>query len=114
MTEEYGHIPDGFFLSQKEVEELRNAKKELTDYGKKRLKEMSEKKIIWTSILDERYECKVVRNSHYSGQLRVFDNREKKYLCDEEVRLSYGATFGPDAVDVVEWQDKILEIVDGN
>jgi hypothetical protein len=40
MTEEYGHIPDGFFLSQKEIEELRNAKKELTDYGKQRLKEM--------------------------------------------------------------------------
>ena len=43
----------------------------------------------------------------------MFDNQEKKYLYDEEVRLSYGATFGPDAVDVVEWQDKVVEIVDG-
>jgi hypothetical protein len=69
--------------------------------------------IIWSNILDERYECKVSRNSHYSGQLTIFDNQLKKFLYDEEVRLSFGATFGPDALDVNEWQDKIIEIVDG-
>jgi hypothetical protein len=40
IPETIGHISDGFFLSEKEVEDLRNAKKELTDYGKQRLKEM--------------------------------------------------------------------------
>jgi len=99
-------------LTQEEVEELRNKKYELTEYGKQRLRELMEKPI-WTATLDERYECNVTRNSHYSGQLKVFDNQEKKYLYDEEVRLSYGATFGPDAIDVVEWQDKVVEIVDG-
>jgi hypothetical protein len=43
MTEEYGHIPDGFFLSEKEIEDLRNSKKELTDYGRKKLRELLEK-----------------------------------------------------------------------
>jgi hypothetical protein len=43
MTEEYGHIPDAFHLSQKEVEELRNSKKELTEYAKKKLQELKEK-----------------------------------------------------------------------
>jgi hypothetical protein len=43
MSEEYGHLPDGFFLSDKEVEELRNAKKELTDYARARLRELLEK-----------------------------------------------------------------------
>jgi hypothetical protein len=43
MTEEYGHIPDGFFLSQSEIENLRNAKKELTDYGREKLRELLEK-----------------------------------------------------------------------
>jgi hypothetical protein len=43
MSEGYGHLPDGFFLSDKEVEELRNAKKELTDYGRARLRELIEK-----------------------------------------------------------------------
>jgi hypothetical protein len=43
MTEEYGHIPDGFFLSEKEIEDLRNAKKELTTYGREKLRELLEK-----------------------------------------------------------------------
>jgi hypothetical protein len=43
MTEEYGHIPDGFFLSEKEIEDLRNAKKELTDYGREKLKKLMKK-----------------------------------------------------------------------
>ena len=40
MTEEYGHIPDGFLLNPKEVEELRKSKKELTEYGKQKLRKM--------------------------------------------------------------------------
>jgi hypothetical protein len=43
MTEEYGHIPDGFFLSQSEIDELRNAKKDLTEYAKKKLQELMKK-----------------------------------------------------------------------
>ena len=44
MTEEYGHTPDGFFLSDKEVEDLRKSKKELTEYGKQKIKEKQDKK----------------------------------------------------------------------
>jgi hypothetical protein len=40
MTEEYGHIPDGFLLNPEEVEELRNKKHELTEYGKDKIREM--------------------------------------------------------------------------
>jgi hypothetical protein len=43
MSEEYGHIPDGFFLSEKEIEDLRNSKKELTTYGREKLRELIEK-----------------------------------------------------------------------
>ena len=43
MTDEYGNIPDGFFLSEKEVKELRNAKKELTTYFREQLKKLKEK-----------------------------------------------------------------------
>ena len=45
MTEEYGHIPDGFFLSEKEIEDLRKSKKQLTEYGKRRLKELAKEGI---------------------------------------------------------------------
>ena len=40
MTEKYGNLPDGFFLSQSEIEDLRKSKKELTDYGKEKLKKL--------------------------------------------------------------------------
>ena len=40
MSEEYGHIPDGFFLSPEEVNELRKSKRELTDYAKEKLKKL--------------------------------------------------------------------------
>jgi hypothetical protein len=43
MSEEYGHLPDGFFLSEKEIEDLRNSKKELTDYGREQLKKLKER-----------------------------------------------------------------------
>ena len=43
MNEEYGHIPDAFQLSQKEIEELRKNKNQLTQYAKEKLKELKEK-----------------------------------------------------------------------
>jgi hypothetical protein len=43
MNEEYGNLPDGFFLSPEEVNELRKSKRELTDYAKQKLKELIEK-----------------------------------------------------------------------
>lgn len=69
--------------------------------------------VVWESILDDRYDCKVTRNSEYSGQLKVLDNQTKEYLYDEEVFLSYGAFFGPDSADVADWRDKIVKVVDG-
>ncbi len=43
MSEEYGNIPDGFILSQCEIDELRKSKRELTEYAKQKLKELIEK-----------------------------------------------------------------------
>ena len=42
MNEEYGNLPDGFFLSPEEIVNLRNSKKELTTYGKQKLGELME------------------------------------------------------------------------
>jgi predicted ATPase len=42
MTEEYGHIPDGFLLNPEELEELRKSKRELTDYAKDKFRKMNE------------------------------------------------------------------------
>jgi hypothetical protein len=41
--EDFGNLPDGFLLSQSEIDELRKSKRELTDYAKQKLKELIEK-----------------------------------------------------------------------
>jgi len=68
---------------------------------------------IWQNTLDQRYYCTVTRNAEYSGQLKIYDEELKKVLCDEEVRLSYGSVFGPDADDLRDWEERIISIVDG-
>lgn len=69
--------------------------------------------VVWESVLDDRYDCKVTRNLEYSGQLKVLDTKTDQVLLDEEVFLSYGAFFGPDVADVADWRDKIVKVVDG-
>jgi hypothetical protein len=44
--EDFGNLPDGFFLSQSEIDELRNSKRELTDYGRKKLQELMNKEAL--------------------------------------------------------------------
>jgi hypothetical protein len=41
--EDFGNLPDGFFLSQSEIDELRKSKRELTEYAQKKLQELKEK-----------------------------------------------------------------------
>ena len=43
MSEEYGHIPDGFLLNSEEVEELRQNKRYLTAYATQKLRKMKAK-----------------------------------------------------------------------
>jgi hypothetical protein len=69
--------------------------------------------IIWSNVLDNRYNCIVVRNSQHFGQLTIYDNQLNRYLLSKEVRLTYGAVFGPDAIDVSEWMGTIERVVDG-
>jgi len=42
MTEEYGHIPDGFLLNPEEIQELRKQKHKITEYAKKKFHKMKE------------------------------------------------------------------------
>lgn len=53
MTEEYGHIPDAFHLSQEEIETLRKSKKELTEYGKEKLRKMMNNYIPDDDVIEE-------------------------------------------------------------
>jgi hypothetical protein len=70
------------------------------------------KEIVWKSTLDDKYECIVKRSEKKCGRLIVTNTETKEIILDKEVDLSYGAQFGPDIMDIVEWQDMIVDTID--
>ena len=75
MSEEYGHIPDGFFLSEKEVNDLRNKKFELTQYGKEKLR-----KLIYEQDMKKMEDAAknlVLQNLTHEEMLEIAEEREK-------------------------------------
>lgn len=70
----------------------------------------TEPNLVWSSMLDDKYLCKVVRKRPYMGELEIWEGEKKIY--SEEVGLSYDALFGPDTGDVGEWADKCIAVVD--
>jgi len=52
MSEDYGNIGDGFFLTPEEVQTLRNSKRELTTYGKQKLRKLMEQ-MEWEQIYNK-------------------------------------------------------------
>ena len=46
VKEQFGHIPDGFLLNQEEIDDLRESKRELSQYGKEKFKELNFMKLI--------------------------------------------------------------------
>jgi len=86
MTEEYGHIPDGFFLSEKEIEDLRKSKKELTEYGKQRLKELMNKEPLQAKVSEEDYQkvLELMRNQEpYPDEM--FEEAERREAVNREL-----------------------------
>ena len=71
MTEEYGHIPDAFYLSQEEIETLRKSKKELTEYGREKLRK----------LMNQPIEAKVSTEDYN----KVVDAINQKQLTHEEM-----------------------------
>ncbi len=43
VKEQFGHIADGFLLNQEEIDDLRESKRELTEYGREKIKELIHK-----------------------------------------------------------------------
>jgi hypothetical protein len=67
--------------------------------------------VVWTSTLDGKYEVTVKHTDGYHGVLTISEGNQ--VLHRESVGLSYGAIFGPDLADVVDWRRIAIEFVDG-
>ena len=68
--------------------------------------------IIWSQDLDGAWRCEVQRIDHSTGRLTVTSLARPEVILDEDVALSYGAEFGPDAGDVADWQERCVAAVD--
>ena len=70
-------------------------------------------KVIWTAILDNRYKCEVQRTESYKGGLLIFDHQSNDEMIYEvSVPISYNAQFGADIIDVAQWQDIVIRVID--
>ena len=72
-----------------------------------------EGRVVWWSRVDRRYQAEVQRVDERNGRLCIFDrDNNDRLIFEEEVGLSYGATFGPDAGDVFVWRKIVLDAID--
>ena len=99
MSEEYGHIPDGFYLSDKEVEELRKSKKELTEYGKDKIREMMRNQEPYPDEMFEEAE----RRERSNRVLQRYNN----YYNMECASLPYGTPITPEHQQMIALQSMI-------
>lgn len=76
------------------------------------VKERPHMNLVWQSMLDEVFDCRVVHTAPYRGRLTVTDTSDSSVLMEKEVNLSYDAKFGPDVLDVESWQQMCVNAVD--
>jgi hypothetical protein len=72
--------------------------------------EVRETNAVWASVLDGRYVVEVQR-IHGRRYLCIFDMVTRTCRHREETTVSYDAVFGPDGLDVQQWEQRALEIV---
>jgi hypothetical protein len=100
MTEEYGHIPDAFYLSQEEIETLRKSKKELTEYGKEKLRKMMNNYIPDDDVIEEMVNVKLTEEK--KEELERLRRREtvlsryNAFYNDECSGLPHGTPITPE------------------
>lgn len=68
--------------------------------------------VIWSGLLDNKWECKVKWIGGDSDKAKLTCSDGEQTIVDMEVSVAYGAIWGPDVGDVRVWQDKCVEAVD--
>lgn len=114
MTEEYGHIPDGFLLSEKEIEELRKSKRELTEYGKEKLRKLIYEQDM--KKINDATKNLVLENLTYDEMLEEAERREKSnrvlqryndFYNMECAGLPHGTPITPEHQQMIAFQSMI-------
>jgi hypothetical protein len=75
MSEEYGHIPDGFLLNPEEIQELRKQKHEITEYAKEKLRKLIYEQDI--KKMEEAAKDLVLNNLTHEEMIEEAERRER-------------------------------------
>lgn len=65
---------------------------------------------VYQNKLDNKYDVVVERIDRDNGILKIID--VNTVLFTEQVKLAWGALFGPDVDDVQRWNEKCIDFVD--
>jgi hypothetical protein len=71
-------------------------------------------KVVWATIVDNRYKCEVERLQPYEGTLTIFDGQNSDVFVGEtSVVIASDAQAGPEIIDVLNWNNLIYQIIGG-
>ena len=65
---------------------------------------------VWEATLDNIYNCVVVKTGDYDGVLTIKKNNTRVF--ETGVKLTAGAIFGADVIDIAEWESICVDYVD--
>lgn len=65
---------------------------------------------VWKDVLDKKYPTYVERLEPYKGELVIMDGDKEIYR--KPVGISYDAKFGPDVMDISEWENTVAKFID--
>lgn len=71
---------------------------------------MNKQTPIWEATLDDIYNCVVVKTGDYDGVLTIKKNNTRVF--ETGVKLTAGAIFGADIIDIAEWESICVDYVD--
>jgi hypothetical protein len=68
---------------------------------------------IWEDTVDnETWKVQVVDKGSYKGELQIIRLADDELVHSEPVAVSFDAIFGPYYRDVMQWQDRAIEVID--
>jgi len=94
MTEEYGDIPDGFFLSQKEIDELRKNKQSLTKYGQEKIRKLMKNQEPKEMTAGQLMDTEKFQEEFYKDHINHIKNKKMTKIAQKCVAAARNVTEG--------------------
>ena len=65
--------------------------------------------LIWSDSLDDIHTCEVYEKTGSYGEMNVY--RQGTMIYSGQIVLTYNDLYGPDGIDILEWKNEALRII---